>query len=446
MAGRTRLAGLFVSIVVVTGFSGPASNATQLPLTPEPKSESRENAVDEREPDAPSEADLDSLTLPIISEEMSNLASELMKNFAGDPQFASAEIPDDRSRVIVHWHGTRSPELSDMLDHNPSVAVEVRQTKFKPGVLRQRAEQLKNGNKEIKAHSIKHDGSGIGVSVGKESQNRSSKQELARKYEYAVKVPVEVAYGEPKPAEYERQYDMYWHLGGARIHAWAENGDHTQCTSGFTVRNPNTGQYGSMFAAHCVVPDWTTGWGVWREGDPTYDLFGLGNVVETVYSRDGAIIAGESVGHPFIWTSTWDSDSYEQIQGDRYPYIGMEICYSGSYSGLKCGNIVRASESYTFNGWPGDITGFRTEQSNGEPAAGNGDSGGPGYQFVSNTTTGPKRLAVGIISAIPTDSGTTCQGVPGEFGVYGRKCSSTVWATSVSDIEIATGWHIPEVP
>lgn len=75
-------------------------------------------------------------------------------------------------------------------------------------------------------------------------------------------------------------------------------------------------------------------------------------------------------------------------------FIGQEICYSGSYGGLKCGDIVKdTSDIYQFEGYPTQITGFRTEQSNSEPAAGHGDSGGPGNQLVS-TSSGLKRMAV----------------------------------------------------
>lgn len=77
-----------------------------------------------------------------------------------------------------------------------------------------------------------------------------------------------------------------------------------------------------------------------------------------------------------------------------------------------------------------------------EPAVGNGDSGGPGYQLVS-TADGLKRNAVGIISAIPGGSGTTCQGVPGDSAPGGRKCSSTAYATSVSSIAASLGYYIP---
>jgi hypothetical protein len=87
------------------------------------------------------------------------------------------------------------------------------------------------------------------------------------------------------------------------------------------------------------------------------------------------------------------------------------------------------------------VTAFQTQNNAGSPAVGNGDSGGPGYQLV-NTVNGVRRWAVGIISAIPNDSPTTCLGTPGG-GASDRRCSPTVYATSVVMIGNRTGWYVP---
>lgn len=367
---------------------------------------------------------------------MSRLASALTKNFQSDPQFASSEVPPGRDRVIVHWHGGPSARLSKLLSGHASVPVEVRETKFQPGVLRQRASKLSESDVDLESFSVKHDGSGLRISVSKEVKDRKPAKEIVRHYEEALQAPVELAEASPVPAySYERQFDTYWHLGGARLYSWTNGTYNGSCSSGFAVRQNGTGNQGTMFAAHCALLG--SEWSAWDEG-PYY--YPWGNVTANDYAHDGSIIhSGTSYG--FIWTSTWDSDVYAQIKGDAYPYVGQELCYSGSYSGLKCGNIVQdTTEDYQFPGYPTRIYGFRTEQSNSEPAAGNGDSGGPGYQLV-NTPSGVKRLAVGIISAMAGDAGTNCQGVPGAEN--GRRCSPTIYATSVPSIGIATGWYIP---
>jgi hypothetical protein len=129
---------------------------------------------------------------------------------------------------------------------------------------------------------------------------------------------------------------------------------------------------------------------------------------------------------PFVWTSTWDSNVYTRIDGAASPYVGQELCDSGSYSGLVCGDIVRTTGVHMDLG--GDltsITGFQTQNSSNIPAAGNGDSGGPGYQLVS-TANGVRRWAVGNISAIPSGSPATCHGTPGGGASVG---AAAPWST-----------------
>jgi hypothetical protein len=437
-ACRSLLSGLVLSAVVLTGLAAPAS-AAQASTVGQPKSMNAFgiSAENSPQPAPPGNSYIESLTLPVVSEEMSQLASDLTKNFADDPQFASAEVPAGRDRVIVHWHGKQSARLSKVLSGHASVPVDIRQTKFQPGVLRQRASTLSESDIDLKSFSINHDGSGLRISVSKGAQSRKPAKEIVRQYEEKLQAPVVLAEAGPEPANYERQFDTNWHLGGARLYSWTNGTYNGACSSGFAVRQNSTGNEGTMFAAHCALLG--SEWSAWDQG-PYY--YPWGNVTANDYFHDGSIIhSGTSYG--FMWTSTWDSDVYAQINGDAYPYIGQEVCYSGSYSGLKCGNIVKnTAEKYQFPGYPQQITAFRTEQSNSQPAAGNGDSGGPGYQLVS-TQSGVKRLAVGIISARPGDAGPNCQGVPGSSDPNGRKCSPTVYATSVSSIAAATGWHIP---
>jgi hypothetical protein len=432
-ARRSFLSSVILSVFFLSGLATPA-NAGNSADHPQPIDLVGDET--ERPTESFRGAGIESLALPLVNEEMSRLASDLTKNLADHPQFASSEVTANRDRVVVHWHGKESAELAGIISGHKTVPTEVRQTKFLPGELRQRIARLGKADIDLASYSVNHDGSGFRISVSQSAENRKSPAEIARHYEAELQAPVAVSEASPEPANsYTRQFDNSWHLGGARIYSWTNGTYNGACTSGFTVRQNITGNEGTMFASHCARLG--TEWSAWDDG-PYY--FPWGNVTANDYYHDGSIIhSGTSYG--FIWTSTWDSDVYTQINGDAYAYVGQEICYSGSYSGLSCGNIVKnTAETYQFEGYPTQITGFRSENISSQPAAGNGDSGGPGYQLVS-TSSGVKRLAVGIISARPNVAGTNCQGVPG--AVDGRRCSSTVWATSVPSIGAATGWYIP---
>jgi len=164
----------------------------------------------------------------------------------------------------------------------------------------------------------------------------------------------------------------------------------------------------------------------------------LGQMTHRDTWYDGAVL-GTTTSYPYMYTGAWNSDTYTPINGLASPVIGTEICYSGSFSGLQCGNIVTHSESQVDYGvqisWA-----FTTVNSAGLATVGQGDSGGPGYVLTS-TGSGYKRYAATIISGIANGTGT-CMG-----DVYpGRLCSAMAFSTSVSGALGSTGWALQVLP
>jgi hypothetical protein len=382
-------------------------------------------------------AETTELLLPMISEEMSKLASALTEKFQGTTSFASAEVPAERDRVIVHWHGGKTPELQKILEEHGSVPVELRQTRFRPGLLQEQAASLARSAPAVKSYEIAHDASSISITVSGQTNERAAAAESARGIERRTNIPVRISDFTPTAAN-SRPFDTGYHIGGSKLYNPANGGG---CSSGFAVRQTGTNKQGIMFAAHCGGLG--TQWAVY-DGGAYYYLWGSTVARNTTF--DGAIIDTEW-SQEYVWNGDYQTTGIAPIRGYAAQFVGQEICYSGGYSGTKCGNILQSANiTYNLGGDLTHVNGFRTEQINGEPAAGNGDSGGPGYTFVTDSGGYSKRVAVGIISAIPQNSGTNCQGVPGSSALGGRKCSSTVYSTPVSGISNATGWYVPTYP
>ncbi|WP_448061796.1 hypothetical protein [Cellulomonas hominis] len=369
-----------------------------------------------------------------MSEEMARLASDLTETFGEDPDFASAEVTRDRSKVIVHWYGQPSDDVEQVVDAADGVTTEFAPVAYRPGDLRDAASAVFAEYPQVASVSVRPDASGLDISVRADTSTTAPRS-AAPDWAAITGFPVSVDRGAPEPAM-TRQNDINYHLGGARIYRFEDPFIRSGCTSGFAVvRASDTSQQGMMLAAHCgsVGAQFIT-------SDGTF-AYNYGSVVERDTGYDGAILS-MAWSQPFVWTSTWDSNVYTQINGVASAYVGQELCYSGSYSGLLCGNIVQnTSVIMNLGGDLTSVTAFQTQHISNSPTVGNGDSGGPGYQLV-NTTNGVRRWAVGIISAIPNNSGTTCQGVPGG-GSSDRRCSATVYATSVVLIGNRTGWYVP---
>ena len=388
-----------------------------------------------------SQADISALTLPPIPEDMSSLASELTGRFANNPQFASAEVTPQRDRIVVHWHGRPSAPLLSLTGATPGVSTEIRQTRFQPGLLRAATQKIFGYHSAIKSAGIRHDGSGLIVSVDPAAfpGSRPSQSELQAVTGY----PTLVNFSAPAAAS-TRQYDFSYHLGGARLYFFSPTGL-SSCTAGFPVtQNSDPTNQGMMFAAHCGISQLGDDWNVLEP--PARDRgYKWGETVAFDYYHDGAII-DSGFSQPYMWIGDYQATTYARVNGARNAFRGQELCYSGSFSGLVCGNIVQETNvSYTMGGYPSPVVGFITNNQLGNKAAGNGDSGGPGYELTYDTGTNTyKRYAVGIISAIPANSGTECAGVPGDPAPDGRKCSETVFAGSVVQIMNDTGWSVRE--
>ncbi|MGY1914194.1 hypothetical protein ABC795_05550 [Blastococcus sp. HT6-30] len=383
--------------------------------------------------------DKSALTLPPVPENMGALASELSGRFVDDPQFAAVEVTLQRDKVIVYWHGKPSAAVLGMISTKPDVSTEFRETRFKPGLLREAARRLLASNPNVESAHARYDGSGLAVSLDPTVPlaNRPSQAAL----QAATGFPTTVDTQAPVAAS-TRQYDYSYHLGGARIYHPLGDGRASGCTSGFAVRSQlDPAKQGMMFAAHCGTSELGNDWVV--SGANTY-LWG--KTVAFDWDHDGAII-DSGFSQPYMWIGAYDTTNYTKINGGRNAYKNQELCYSGSYSGLVCGNVVtETGVLYKLdNGKLSNITGFMTQQKSGTPAAGNGDSGGPGYEVTYDTYSGSyKRYAVGIISAIPMNSPAECLGVPGSTAENGRKCSPTVYATSVISITNQLGWSVIE--
>lgn len=427
------IAGVAALILVAVGAATGASAADNTPDgTPQIADE-----VTITPSDVASEAE--KLTLPAIPLEAQEYIDALQGELDGDARFSAVEVSENRKQVTVWWHGEVSAGLSALLrDSAAVVEVSVAQTAFLPGDLRDAAQHvLREGAAlGVERVTVAVDGSHLEVAaagIGSSRRDVQSSEELMSRLAQLTQIPLTVSQSGVEPAA-TRLNDNNYHLGGARItNFWVGS----RCTSGFSVQKGEA--QGTMFAAHCgsVGDFWVT-----TEGLTAWN-YGTTESRQTAF--DGAIMAS-NFSQPYVWFGPYDASGVGAISGSAVPAVGSEICYSGSFSGTVCGNVVTAKDVYTNLG--GDLTSVRsivTLNSAGLPAAGNGDSGGPGY-IISASGGTTVRLATSIISAIPANSGSTCNGVPGDSGMNGRKCSSTVYSTEVWRIANASGWSIQVAP
>lgn len=399
---------------------------------------------------APSIASADLLgptALPLVSEAMSKWSTETQNALAETDAFSTVRLADDRKSAAVYWFGEQSLELREAIAA-ASFPVEVVKTQHEPGALRDAATRIIQQPDAIPGITIRStaaepDGSGIAVGVDKvaPSSARNSgpvvdleQQLVAIAGTSGVPITVET---ETTPSPGQGRLDNDVQVAGGRVYRGLTG---VGCSTSFTTtRGGTTPIRGQMFAAHCVGSvgeQWTR-----PVAGNINSRADYGKVVSRQPSRDGAILEGR-VYQNAVYIGSYTSDAAVKITGVSNPVANSEICYSGSFSGTVCGNMVtRPNVNYNLGG-DLQINGLLTQNTPGNyPGAGNGDSGGPGIVPVASAN-GTVLYAGTVISAIPDPSPATCQGVPGVPGDSGRKCSVYVYSTRASEIASQAGVSI----
>lgn len=420
-------------------------------LTPASATESNDDRahysdqqVSEMKPDAAlttSIESLEGLALPLPSEELMDWATETQDSLQEIENFGGVRLADDRQSADIYWHGKPDSRVEKAIDAS-AYPINLEDTAFMPGELRAVAEELLTEGTQVPGVQINAtyanpDSSGVTAEVTFTNRNiTSEKAESDFEQLSAVDgVPITIKESQEYiPAQGRLDNDV--HIGGARIYK-----DLTMnvCSNAFTTTRGGTSDVrGSMTAAHCgsTGTSWTR-----AVSNNEFSRAPFGETVSTQPNRDGAIIEG-SYYQNGIYIGSNTSDAAVRVTGVANPVQNTEICYSGASSGTVCGNLVSVPTlNYALpDSLPGvSITGVMTANVDGYPAAGNGDSGGPGLVPVA-ASDGVRLHAGTVISAISTGHlQETCQGDPPSST---RRCSHIVVSTKASEVASRAGVNI----
>lgn len=381
---------------------------------------------------------MDALVYKPVSAEQNDWIASVASQFEQNDNYTSTEISLDRKAITVTWFGSPDPALERLVAAPPADSVvTVEESKYPGSALRAAvADAFANPPEgvQIASGGVTPDGSGIEVEVVADPGTRLNVDALAA--ELGGKVPVVVTVADPVTPYYGRWDDPY-HLGGGFIY---NTNTGAGCTSGFATIRGGT-QKGMMTAAHCGVVGNVFGRSQ-SVSFPAGGLWAYGTAALRTTASDGLIIeAANNHFQPYVLSGTWNTstDSYLPVSGVATLGVGSELCFSGSYSGLRCGSVVDiASATWNLGGDLTSVSGVRTTSTS--DAAGQGDSGGSGVVVVANSG-GWSFLAGSIVSGGPGSPATTCPGKP-----VTRVCGPVVFSGRASDIAAQTGVAIQIAP
>jgi hypothetical protein len=344
--------------------------------------------------------------------------------------YGDVTISIPRQLVTLYWHGTLPPALRLRLAQLRSTArIQVKAAPYSWQQLETQASQIAGHETALRADgytiaTVGPDSSASDVHVGVDYARSSALTTMRASTRDASTAAAEAASAQaairrlvPGPAPVtitdtplhhpaDRNSDTSPWWGGSRI---VRDGNAT-CSTGFAVVSGST--HYLLTAGHCggINTSWQTG-----------DKYGSGSVVGTETARDpccdtAIIKVGANEG--YIYDRGWNSNAGEIVEPDPWSAVaGTSVCTEGATSGVRCNITVTATgQKINYGTFTAENESEGTEESYGQQAVADGDSGGP---VIINSSSVGTVYATGTITAgdDPVDCSNNDPGInPDCFG------------------------------
>ncbi|MFK0249710.1 hypothetical protein ACIQUM_33845 [Amycolatopsis azurea] len=341
--------------------------------------------------------------------------SEAQTKFPG--QFVQAAVDPERGTAVVYWHG-KTPEEIRQHARSAGLAEAISYVEV--------PYSLKELTSEARRISVEYP---YVVSAGPSANYQSIDVRVddAKISLDAVKVQSSIPLniirsGGGGFVPLARHHDGQPYSGGT----WITNFDTGYaCSTGFSMTT-SIGQQAISTAEHCREPGTGSAW-----GDPGLnDVYGYES--RSDIATDSMLLLGQGITYgPVVYNGGWTSGSGYYVKGWSDPFLGDVTCDSGGLSGEVCGARVNATDTFIDGTGPGYITDDSGAHDYG--SAGEGDSGGPNYNFGTGGVIAAGEIVAGLLS-----SEVKCS--PGAVPA-GRDCYYVIFHSNIQAINDALLAH-----
>jgi hypothetical protein len=350
--------------------------------------------------------------------------------------YGSIRLSVGDNRLTVYWKGQVPQQVQSAIDARPAgMTVNVSPTNYSLTDLQQQMTSLSSRAPAagIKLTSVgpKPDSSGLQATVDGDITQAKEKLQSS--------IPLTITSGKAADPMFSRDADTTPYWGGAK-YTTKKGG----CSTGFAIRTQGTPAgsepNASLTAGHCS----SYGYGddAWIGTSQTVNahMFGFRPELDSAYLSPTP--GGKTA--PYIYRGPVGSSGYSGVASASGTYVGMWVCQGGAKTGEHCGAQVQLTEQTAgtvthlaraeimvydpyFHVWLPDTN---------EIAAGHGDSGGPVFVPVPNTS---KVYATGHAVGV---------GQYGQFSCpqYGTTCSSGFSFVPVNYVLQALGSTLATTP
>ncbi len=314
------------------------------------------------------------------------------------------------NRLDLYWKGTL-PESVRLVVGRAEVPVVLHEAAYAEAdliALAARVSQLDG----VTQAGPKPDGSGLIVKVSRNVPSATMSELRA-----TVNIPFSLSYKETSNfGAFSKTDDMAPYWGGARI-VWKPSG--AMCSSGFAIRLLATGERKMLTAGHCLP--WGSTFDVFTDGGGQE----MGTASHQEHFRDTVMI--DTTVAPRIYTGNFNSSTSRPVRGSLPDFVGDFVCRSSAFSNQVCNlEVEDVNQSAKGSGPGGSWSVFplvEVDHLSGQPAEGNGDSGGSVFTFTQDGGV----MARGTVS-MDDHKTVPCTGVPS--GPQ-RKCTTGMFYADV---------------
>lgn len=340
---------------------------------------------------------------PLVRE--ANAIQKQVDDKANDAGFGGISIDVDSQSVHLKWKGEVPAPLRAMIARS-SVKVETSSSRYSLQESRRYKTKISKMT-GVSTVTKKAGSSQLDVRV-KDSTPNPEKQRIRNATPMAVSLN-EAPSAHPADCDQTSWNDCPPFRGGDHISipvGIAVSG----CTTSWAVRESN-GDIDMLTAGHCGFDSngqWNASSSITTGGDD-------GEIGPTTYGDFATYQAGSGGGtggmdaatitrsdHDFIpsfYDGAWNEYfTWEAAGGVQSPIEGQIVCTTGAYEGTDCNSKITDADCVWSYGQPfTSMHGFCTEQQDGTPTVGHGDSGGPVYRIAGGVSS---TYALGTITAI----------------------------------------------
>ncbi len=345
------------------------------------------------------------------------------------------KLDNENSAVLVYWHGEKVPSQISNFVAASDVTITIVSVPYSMNELMAEIDRIsgmrQHGKITLNSIGVNDTFDGIRIGFSTPGEGTEVEKVQAAIAEISSTMPLTFEVETPLTPFRDRWDDQDPFYGGAAMDKQVSRipPGYNYCSSGFAV-TLSDGSEGMLTAAHCEFEDGVE----WQTPDGDLVIGRHGNT--TSCSTGGAVLNPTDDGQTYdgrVYRGSWQSGSSANVLSHITAMVNDRVFVSGGLSGEHLVRVYRINDYVWVGSFCGTRVGpgFHTIDDQSDGSVGEGDSGGPVYQYLGARDVRP----AGIIQAGDAlNHSAPCEGYQGNGWKGDRKCAYQSFHSNIGAI------------